>query len=237
MIAAKTFEEEYLALRKKENRVYTDDQVTLLPEIDPLHPHYKEWQMRKRSCRQLVHYLINKGKQLNILEVGCGNGWLCSHLAKASRGTVTGIDINKTELEQAKRVFAHLENLRFLHGGLEEIVSHEKFDVIIFAASIQYFPTLDKILPLAFEHLDARGEIHILDSHFYKPQEVEAARQRSGAYYQTIHFPGMSNHYFHHSIEELKRYDHKILHNPNYIIHQIMKNKNPFYWICIYPHA
>ena len=237
MIDTRTFEEEYLALREKENRIYTDEEVKLLPEIDPLHPHYKEWQMRKRSCQQLVHYLINKGKQLNILEIGCGNGWLSAHLAKTSRGKVTGLDINRTELEQAKRVFGHIENLDFLYGGMKENIPGKKFDVIVFAASIQYFPTLDEIIGPALEHLDPKGEIHILDSHFYKSAEVEAARERSVEYYQTIHFPEMSHYYFHHSIEELKPYEHKILHNPNYIIHQIMKNKNPFYWISIHHHA
>ena len=37
----------------------------------------------------------------NILEVGCGNGWLCEKLAKFGR--VTGVDIADTAIDDAKR--------------------------------------------------------------------------------------------------------------------------------------
>ena len=66
----------YLASRKKENRIYSDEQVVQLPFIEPTHIHYHEWQVRKRSALRLIHYLEKKNKPLSILEIGCGNGWL-----------------------------------------------------------------------------------------------------------------------------------------------------------------
>ena len=229
------FETEYIALRKKENRLYTDEQVKWLPEIEETHPHYKEWQVRSNSCNKLIQHLSNKKRELNILEVGCGNGWLCSQLSKIPGSNVAGIDINSTELEQAKRVFGQVENLEFFYGELvNENTRSEKFDVIVFAASIQYFASLDEILVQSLQLLNTQGEIHILDSHFYKLFELETARQRSMDYYRSIQFSEMSKHYFHHSLEELKPYNYKIFYTPGSFINRFIKNNNPFPWICIY---
>ena len=118
MIVLENFEEKYILLRKKENRLYTDEQLKWLPEIEVSHPHYKEWEARKSSCNKLIQHLTNKRTELNILDIGCGNGWLCHHLSKIPGSNVAGIDINKTELNQAKRVFDHIENLEFFYGGI-----------------------------------------------------------------------------------------------------------------------
>jgi ubiquinone/menaquinone biosynthesis C-methylase UbiE len=235
MIVSDNFEERYISLRKKESRLYTDEQVKWLPEIERSHPHYKEWELRKTSCDKLTQHLSSKRTELNILEVGCGNGWLCHHLSKIPGSNVAGTDINKTELDQAKRVFDHIENIEFMYGGIHnEKVRSEKFDAIIFAASIQYFRSLEGIIPAALQMLHTGGEIHILDSHFYKPSELETARKRSFDYYHSLHFAEMTEYYFHHCIDELDPFIHKILYNPDVFLNRFIKNKNPFPWICIY---
>jgi len=235
MIVSDNFEERYISLRKKENRLYTDEQVEWLPEIERSHPHYKEWELRKTSCDKLIQYLSNKRTELNILEVGCGSGWLCHHLSKIPGSNVAGTDINKMELDQAKRVFDHIENIEFFYGGVRnEKIRNEKFDAIIFAASIQYFPSLEDIIPAALQLLSPAGEIHILDSHFYKPSELETARKRSFDYYHSLQFAEMTEYYFHHCIDELDPYIHKIFYNPDHFLNRFIKNKNPFPWICIY---
>ena len=235
MIVSDNFEARYISLRKKENRLYTDEQVRWLPEIERSHPHYKEWEARKNSSDKLIQHLSNKRTELNILEVGCGNGWLCHYLSKIPGTNVAGVDINKTELDQAKRVFDDIENIEFFFGGIDnEKVRSEKFDAIIFAASIQYFSSLDGIIPAALQLLHRRGEIHILDSHFYRSSEIEEARKRSFDYYQSLQSAEMSDFYFHHCIDELEAYEHEIFYNPDLLRNRFMKNKNPFPWICIY---
>ena len=228
------FENLYTQVRKKEGRWYTDNEVAKLPEIQDSHPHHKEWQMRKCSAHQLTQYLISKGSQLNILEAGCGNGWLIARLAKIISGKATGIDVNPVELEQAKRVFGHIKNLQFLQSDISDgIEAGQQFDIIIFAASIQYFASFRQIIQIALQHLLPGGEIHIMDSHFYKKNETEGARVRSRQYYESIGFSEMSHHYYQHCINEVKQFSFKILYNPNFITYRILRNKNPFYWICI----
>src|SRR5258708_7832527 len=141
------FEKKYIFIRSMENRLYTDEELSKLPDIPPGHTHYKEWQIRKRSGRRLQCYLAAKKKDLEILEIGCGNGWLSHLLAEVPGTKVTGLDINFTELQQAARVFNDDPNLVFIHGDLRSgILCDRSFDCIVFAASLQYFPSLKKIV-------------------------------------------------------------------------------------------
>jgi len=228
------FSQHYFLLRKKEGRVYSDEEVARLPEINKDHKHYQEWLVRKDTSDRLVKYLARKQSPIEILEVGCGNGWLSAKLSAIPLSRLTGIDINGEELSQAKRVFSQFGNVEFFNCSLEdEILSGRKFDIIVFAASVQYFSSLEKVLNESLMRLKPGGEIHIIDSHLYKQSETSTARLRSNDYYKTIGFPEMSNQYFHHSLESLKLFNHDMLYDPNSIINKLKKNKNPFYWVSI----
>jgi SAM-dependent methyltransferase len=228
------FQDQYIALRRKEDRLYSDAQVRHLPAISKEHPHYEEWVTRKRSSDRLLKHLRKMRRPLNILEVGCGNGWLSHKLSMLKDAMVTGYDINLVELEQAKRVFARKPNLQFT--SLDPImpgIIKDRYDVIVFAASIQYFSSLEKALYNALQHLQANGSIHIIDSHLYKAAEVEAAKERTAEYYASLGFPALSDHYFHHSINALQPFNCRMLHNPHTFWNRLTHRKDPFHWVCI----
>jgi ubiquinone/menaquinone biosynthesis C-methylase UbiE len=228
------FEESYIALRDKESRLYNDVQVAGLPTIDKDHIHYGEWKLRGNSLKKLIAYLKKKAGHLSVLEVGCGNGWLSAQVAANLNATVTGTDINSTELEQAKRVFHNQHNLNFIDGDIRNgILNNNRFDVIIFAAAIQYFPSLAEMIDLAMAHLTAAGEIHILDTHFYKKNEIAGAKKRTNDYFETMGFGKMSDYYFHHSIDELNYYHPAIFHDPHSWKNTFSAIKNPFPWFVI----
>ena len=226
------FEQLYIDLRCRENRLYTDEEVAWLPDIADDHVHKKEWEIRKTSCNQLIKYLRHKKRLLKILEVGCGNGWLSYQLSQIADANVFGLDVNLVELQQAERVFNAIPNLYFIHGDLNS-VSAEKFDIIIFAASIQYFASVSGVIERALHLLNDEGEVHITDSHFYDEKDVEDARSRSSKYFHSKGFGRMDNFYFHHSLKELDGFKYAILHNPGSILNKFLKKKNPFHWICI----
>ena len=99
--AEDTFEEEYLAVRKAEGRVLTDVQVLELPQSP--HPKFEEeWAVRRKTCKRWEPH--SKPGWGPVLEVGCGNGWFAHFLAQHD-GITVGLDVNRTELEQAARVF------------------------------------------------------------------------------------------------------------------------------------
>ncbi|HEY9363226.1 MAG TPA: class I SAM-dependent methyltransferase [Chitinophagaceae bacterium] len=230
---SETFTEQYILLREKEGRLYTNEQIKNLPEINPGHPHYKEWLIRKKTSSRLLRHL-SKNPAFNALEVGCGNGWLTNKLSAATTGYAMGLDINKVELLQAQKVFEHSPRLHFVNGDLlSGIPEDRKFDVIVFAASIQYFSSLKDILQTALQHLTLQGEIHIIDSRFYQPNEVSIARERTREYFNAIGFPGMSRYYFHHCIDQLESFQYKILYDPSSWLDRLSFYKTPFHWIVI----
>jgi ubiquinone/menaquinone biosynthesis C-methylase UbiE len=225
------FEEQYLFLRKKEGRVYPDAIVKSLPEIGEGHPLQKEWLIRKASCQRLVRYLHRKRRPLQILEVGCGNGWLTNQLAQLPDAMVTGIDINKTELQQARRVFQR-NNLSFFYGDVRNLFFTTSFDVVVFAASFHYFPSPEEVLSACFNAMKGKGEVHILDSMFYTEETSGAARQRTRRYFDSNGVPNLSGFYFHHSISALQSFDYELIYNPRSFINKLRKT-TPFPWIRI----
>jgi SAM-dependent methyltransferase len=229
----RNFEKLYLDSREKENRIYTNEQVALLPTIEPSHVHSNEWQIRKRSAARLISYLRKKNKPVVVLEVGCGNGWLSGMIASLENSKITGIDVNTVELNQAKKVFSGRENLCFEEGDLQMMDPGSKFDFIIFAASIQYFSFFDETIKLALSHLNQAGEIHILDSHFYRLKDLEPARRRSNLYYKSIGQEEMTEFYFHHSWDSLNGFHHKVLYDPSELKNKLLFRKDPFPWIRI----
>jgi len=227
-----TFEDLYIDVRRREKRVLTDCQVMFLPDIDAAHIHYHEWKIRKRSSQKLVAYLEKKNKPLKILEVGCGNGWLSSKLAAIPNTLVTGLDVNEIEIAQAKRIFKK-DNLEFAWDSFDPVrYTQREFDIVVFAASIQYFESLKTILRDTLSCLSPNGEIHILDSHFYKPGKVVDALKRTADYYSEIGYPEMAGYYFHHTLDELRGFNYKILCDPGHIINR-MNKRTPFYWVMV----
>jgi len=228
-----SFEEQYLAIRQKEKRIYSDQETARLPEISPSHIYYKEWIARKDSSGRLISYLTNKNKPLNILEIGCGNGWLSSKLAGIQDARVTGLDINRIEIEQAKRVFKS-DNLEFIYNKFSTgLFESPRFDCIVFAASIQYFPSFRSIINDCLLLLDTTGEIHIIDTHFYNQGSLGKASDRTKKYYSSIGFPAMSANYHYHTFNDLRSFKYKVLFNPRSIINKLFNTSNPFYWITI----
>jgi protein-L-isoaspartate O-methyltransferase len=164
--------------RERYIRGYTDEEVAQLPEIPEGHPQSSFWRQRKASCSRLVEYLAFKKKTLSILEVGCGNGWLSFQLSSIPGNRVLGLDRDLSVLRQAARVFRQQPNLKFMCGDFySDIMTGLTFDTIIFAASIQYFPSLNEILGASLLRLKEKGEIHILDTPI-RAQELRIFRHR-----------------------------------------------------------
>jgi ubiquinone/menaquinone biosynthesis C-methylase UbiE len=230
---AKKFDELYFDLRSREKRMYTDEEVAQLPHIDRTHVHYREWLTRAASAERLVARLKKKNRDLTILEIGCGNGWLCNKLAVSLNCEVTGVDTHLQELQQAARVFARVANLAFMPGNASHFHFTTTFDIIVFAASIQYFPSLGSILDKSISLLNAGGEIHIIDSNFYAASAIDGAQQRSADYFREQGFGEMRRHYHHHTWDTVREFRHEILYQPNSLLNRLRRNNQPFPWVLI----
>ncbi|MGV6829060.1 MAG: class I SAM-dependent methyltransferase [Flavobacteriales bacterium] len=227
------FSKQYLKVRNLEKRVLSDAAVKELPNISKHHPHYREWQLRQITANRFLNYLENKQSPMNILDIGCGNGWFTHKMAKiSSKNNLFGLDINPLELEQSVSVFQK-DNLSFYYGDLFEIHNdfNEKFSIITLNASVQYFKDFELLFSKLKTFLLPKGEIHILDSPFYKTKELKAARNRTQEYFTKMGVPEMSNFYYHHTTKIIK--DFEILYKPqNKWFQKIsLKKESPFLWL------
>ena len=228
----------YVQVRKKEGRIYPDMVVKTLPLFYKNHPLKSEWIIRQKSCDKILKYISRKKYKI-ILEIGCGNGWLSNNILEKCGCFVAGVDVNREELKQAARIFGRNDNVRFIYGNIfEDIFPHEIFDMIIFAASIQYFSNIDKTLSSVFRFLKASGEIHIIDSKFYHENEVDGARERSRRYYSELGIQEMTKYYFHHSWNELDKFNYLIMNSKFYKMSKVLNlnkklRQTNFPWIAI----
>ena len=234
-----SFEEIYLKLREDENRIYEKQALRNLPDVPPDSPYFHEWKIRSKSANRVAAYFNNQRNVTNILEVGCGNGWLCNFLSKKGDYNIVGLDVNLMELKQASQAFNDSRNVRFVYGNIvDELFTRGSFDAVILAASVQYFRDLDRLFHRVFDLLREGGSIHIFDSPIYKADQVSAAKSRSVAYFTSKGHPEMDMHYFHHSFEMLNKFNFEIMYDPMSIKNRIVrkwfeKDLSPFPWIRI----
>jgi len=221
------FERSYLEVRTKEKRVLEDMEVKILPETLTTNPNSKEWNLRKTNSSLFIKYLNSNSK--TILDLGCGNGWFSNLISKVDNTEVYAIDMNRVELEQAARVFQN-SKLHFIYKNifdLQEDFQH-KFDIVVLNASAQYFSDFRKLIDSLKFYLKPGGEIHVLDSFFYKENEIKKAKLRSDEYYDELGCPKMKNYYHHHSLEEVSEFE--IMNNKSILEKLFSLKKTPFTW-------
>ncbi len=233
------FQDDYINTRAAENRIYSADQLRALPEVAHDNPHRQEWRIRTKTTKNLLNFLNRKKGITSILEIGCGNGWLSNRMATSTAYTVVGLDVNLLELKQAAEAFKSSKRVHFVFGNIaDDIFVRNSFDVVILAAAIQYFKNLPDLFKHIFPLLKDRGEIHILDSPFYRADQLTEARKRSAHYFASIGHPEMERHYYHHSIDALNEFNPAIIYNPLKIKNRILRkwfvtDLSPFPWIRI----
>jgi ubiquinone/menaquinone biosynthesis C-methylase UbiE len=226
------FEKHYHHLRNLENRVFSDEIVLQLPYVNK-GGHKNEWRLRAKSAQRFIKYLSKNKGLTNILEVGSGNGWFTHQMNLHSGAQVYGIEVNKLELAQAKRLFQN-ERTHFIEFDLNESIWPGPMpNWIVFNASIQYFADLSKILESCLNILSTGGEIHIIDSPFYAKENLKSAKIRSEIYFKNMNVPEMIQFYYHHSKDELASFKPQYLYSPaKFPMNRLFKD-SPFPWVRI----
>ena len=101
---------------------------------------------------QPVRIMLDKPKQVDILDVGCNAGLLLYGLKNAGYANVTGIDpfINTESID-------YQNGLRIFKKMISEFDGHDLFDVIMFHHSFEHIPDQLKTLLAAFRLLKNEG--------------------------------------------------------------------------------
>ncbi|WP_355604065.1 class I SAM-dependent methyltransferase [Xanthomonas cannabis] len=233
------FEDRYLQVRRKEGRLYTDAQVRSLPRPGGKLGASLEWQVRALSSDLLVQHLRARAGEGAILELGCGNGWLSQRLAQSLQRDVCGIDVNRTELAQAARVFGHDQRLSFVAADIHTLaVPQDVFDVIVVPACIQYFADPGALLVRLLAQLRDGGELHILDSPLYaNPQRANDSAARSLRYFAELGVPALAEQYHQHTYATFDRFAVEWRFDPRRLgarVRRLLRLQQPhFPWLCL----
>lgn len=232
-----SYEKLMMKMRKLEKRIYSDDELKLLPFASKLNPHKNEWDLRAKSFLRFKDYLSKRDPNLNILDLGCGSGWFASRILKEQNHNFYCVDVNLTDLEQGARVFSS-DKIKFIYADLFAVqFPRSSFDLVILNSSLQFFPDLKILMRELFYLLKSYGEIHIIDTPFYKEDELDFVKNKAIRYYESLGIPQMSSKYFYHSLKNLSSYNIKILYNPDGIRNKLSRiafeSDSPFPWIIV----
>ncbi|MGC2280378.1 MAG: class I SAM-dependent methyltransferase [Candidatus Acidiferrales bacterium] len=104
----------------------------------------------------------------NILDVGCGAGWLSRILAqRVPQGRVVGMDISDEMIRHAREASVASENLVFVVGGVDEIPWEANFfSRVISVESSYYWPDPAKGLREINRVLAEGGSVWILINYY-----------------------------------------------------------------------
>jgi SAM-dependent methyltransferase len=104
----------------------------------------------------------------NILDVGCGAGWLAPLLAEqVPEGRVVGMDISDEMIRRARRNYADLDSVLFVVGEAAEIPWDSNFFTrAISVESAYYWPDPQRALNEIFRVLHDEGSAWVLINYY-----------------------------------------------------------------------
>ncbi|HYL83557.1 MAG TPA: methyltransferase domain-containing protein [Candidatus Angelobacter sp.] len=104
----------------------------------------------------------------NVLDVGCGAGWLSRRLAKlVPEGRVVGMDISDEMIRHARRASVDFDNLLFVAGEVQEIPWEPNFFThAISVESSYYWPDPAAGVRDIFRVLRSGGSVWILINYY-----------------------------------------------------------------------
>lgn len=219
-------------VRRKENRDYKDDVLKDLPDISVFHPEYKNWCNRKKSAKKIVDYIVKKKSIGNVLQIGCGNGWLANYIVQRTDVDFYALDIDLKVLKKGASIHDN-ERLHFVYGDIFGNLGLEagSIDYILLYDSAQYFPNLTFLVEYLNKFLSSSGEIHIMDTPIYHEAAIDKVKLESRSYYQNIDCAAMSALVHHHSYTDIKAA--QVIHPGKTQWLGIMRNQydSPYLWV------
>ncbi|MFE0502918.1 malonyl-ACP O-methyltransferase BioC [Peribacillus butanolivorans] len=117
--------------------------------------------VQKNMAKQLVDLLPKKNTNhgINILEIGCGTGYLTRLLVKTfPNAAITAVDLAPGMVEVAKGTTKE-DRVTFLCTDIEEMVLNENYDLIISNATFQWLNNLPATLEKLIARLTAEGSL------------------------------------------------------------------------------
>lgn len=138
------------------NQIYEQNEVNLI-------------RLKRRADWMIAAMDPNPSKK--VLEIGCGTGYLSHYIAGKTNMQVTGSDLCKPFIEEAKGKFV-LPNLFYEVLDFNDAAGtvHSKFDYVIGNGILHHlYYNLDKVFPTLKNLLSPGGKIIFMEPNVYNP--------------------------------------------------------------------
>lgn len=156
----------YAAVRRAEGRRFSRIQYELLPAVARDHPMAELWDIRARSF-EIVRRELDR-PPLDVLDVGCGNGWASRRLALDGHRPVL-VDINLDSEDGLGALRRHGVGLPAARAECEYLpIASGSMDVVLFNASLHYATDQRRAIDEAARVLKPGGRIVVADSPLHR---------------------------------------------------------------------
>ncbi|MBZ5636608.1 MAG: class I SAM-dependent methyltransferase [Acidobacteriia bacterium] len=192
--ARQQFLEDYARIRHAEGRGSANSAYYReLPDRDLSGRNPEQWRIRARSFHTFERTILadaerRAGRQLDVLDLGAGNGWMSYRLASRGHRAVA-LDIFRDELD-GLGALAHYP-LRFPAAAADfDFLPFREaaFDLAIFNSSFHYSSDYRRTLTEVRRCLRAGGSLVIMDSPVYRRSEHgEMMRAERQAYFEQVY--------------------------------------------------
>lgn len=103
----------------------------------------------KKLCQFLSQRLK---KEQTIIDIGCGDGYLCNCLAQKLKSRIVGLDISNKGFDKAHNLCEKFNTCNFIEcfkgkaEDLQKVIGNKKFDTAIFSHSFHHIKDTNKAL-------------------------------------------------------------------------------------------
>jgi len=98
------------------------------------------------KLERLLQYVDFKEKQ-KFLEIGCGNGAACKHIAKKYGLNVTGVDVDPEQIQNAVKDIEKIQNIQFFEGDSANLKFNDsEYDIVYSSGVLHHINNWKEVL-------------------------------------------------------------------------------------------
>jgi len=136
--------------------------------------YYREPSGLKRldfMAKHVIDQTQKRGREIRILDAGCGNGNISISIGSLGSNRIIGIDPDIKSIEKARRLNP-FENVTFLCRKVEDLHFPERFDVIICSEVLEHLERPEQMLNVLKDVLREDGVFLFTIPNGYGPLEI-----------------------------------------------------------------